>query len=146
MLPADIVRTFFQAWETQDWETMNEHLDSNFALVGPAPQPLDKRWIVADSKARWAAFPDWKFNFELVKVEGNIVTGKTRITATHLGTLVPPIPGMAPIPPTGRKIVLPDEGAVITLRGDKIILYEVEMLPNGGYRGILQQIGVTMPV
>lgn len=142
---ADIVRAFMTAWETQDWDTMSDYMDETFSLIGPTPEPLGKRWVIADSKARWAAFPDWKFNFQIVKEEGNMVTVRTRITATHTGTLISPFPGMAPIPPTGKKISLPEEDAVLTVRGNKIVEYNVEHLPHGGYRGILQQIGVEVP-
>ncbi len=142
---ADIVQAFMVAWETQDWDTMDSYMADEFLLIGPAPQPLNKRWVIADSKARWAAFPDWKFNVRIVSETGNIVTITTRNTGTHTGMLIPPIPGMAPIAPTGKRFALPEEPAIITLKDGKIVEYKVEPVPGGGYPGILSQIGAEMP-
>jgi ketosteroid isomerase-like protein len=142
---ADIIQRYIAAWETQDFDVMDECLADDFQVVGPAPQPLGKRWVVADTKARWAAFPDWKFNMRLVEERGNVVEMVSRVTATHTGTLVAPIPGMPPIPPTGKAIVQPEEKTIFTLRGDKIVEMRVESVPGGGYPGILKQMGVEMP-
>jgi len=145
MSAADIVRKFITAWETQDFDTLEACLADDFAVVGPTPHPLDKRWTIADTKARWAAFPDWSFNARIVEEQGNTVKIVTRVTATHTGTLIPPIPGIPPIPPTGKTIRQPEEMTTLTLRGNKIVEWRIDPSPDGGYPGILRQLGVSMP-
>jgi predicted ester cyclase len=145
MSASDIVRTFIQAWENQDFDTLNDYLADDFQLVGVTPHPLDKRWLIADTKARWAAFPDWKFNLRIVEEQGNTVKAVSRVKATHTGTLIPPIPGMPPVPATGKTITQPEEYTTLTLRGNKIVEWRVDPNPDGGYPGILKQLGVDMP-
>jgi ketosteroid isomerase-like protein len=145
MSAADIVRQFIAAWEKQDFATMNDLLAPDFQAVGAVPHPLDKRWLIADTKARWAAFPDWKFNARVVEEQGNIVTIITNVVATHTGTLIAPVPGMLPIPPTGKVIRQPEEKTILTIRNNQIVEWKIESVPGGGYPGILKQLGVEMP-
>jgi predicted ester cyclase len=140
-----VVQSYLAAWESQDFDTMNKLLADNFQVVGAVPHPLDKRWVIADTKARWAAFPDWKFNAQIVREQGDIVTIITHVTATHTGTLIPPIPGMLPIPPTGKTIRQPQETTILTIRNNQLVEWKIEPVPGGGYPGILKQLGVAMP-
>jgi len=129
-------------------EKLENYLNTDetyFVVVGAAPHPLDKRWVIADTKARWVAFPDWKFNLRIVEEQGNIVKAVTHVTATHKGTLVAPFPGLPPIPPTGKRFTQPEETTIITLRGNQLIEWKVVPVPDGGYPGILKQLGIEIP-
>lgn len=141
----DIAQNFMVAWETQDWDTMSALMADDFIFVGATPQPLDKRRIIADTKARWAAFPDWKYNFHILEEQGDTVKLTLRNTGTHTGTLIAPVPGMPPVPPTGRAVSLPTETGFMTIRGNKIVQLRMETGPDGGFLGIMRQLGVNVP-
>jgi hypothetical protein len=52
------------------------------------------------------------------------------------------LPGMAPIPPTGRQVRLPPEPAWVKVDDGRLLVYHVEGVPGGGVRGILSSLGV----
>jgi len=93
-----------------------------------------------------AAFPDWSFNMQDVKEEGNKATTTHHITGTHTGDLDLSPMGMPTIPATGKAISLPVEHAEVTVEGGKIVkMHVADVSPDGGVPGILKQIGVEMP-
>ncbi len=55
------------------------------------------------------------------------------------------LPGMPPVPATGKKVVLPEEKHEYTLKDGKLVRLVVESPPDGGVPGMLAQIGVTLP-
>src|SRR6266566_227099 len=72
---------------------------------------------------------------------GDTVTAAVQITGTHTRKLVVPMPGMPLIPPTGKKIALPEEHMTFTFKGDKIASLASDNVPGGGVLGVLAQIG-----
>ena len=62
------------------------------------------------------AMPDWAFNITDIQEDGDKVTLKSHITGTHTGLLE--LPGMPPIPATGKKVALPILGTP-PKRGDE---------------------------
>lgn len=110
--------------------------------VLPMPMPAaDAFNMIAGLKA---GFPDLKFEPREVKVNGNQVTVKAQVSGTHTGALQLPMPGMPSIPPTGKKVSVPD-AYVITVEGDKVTELHVDSPANGGVPAMLAQLGVKMP-
>ncbi len=143
MNPADIVLASYRAIEQGDWPALQSLLTDDFLFSGATPVPLRKAEVVASMKALWAAFPDVQFNPRIVQVQGNRVHTTIRITGTHTGLLIPPLPGVfLTIQPTGKKVALVEEPSEYTLRGDKIITLQAVPNPDGGWPGILKQLGV----
>lgn len=145
MTPREIAEEFIRSWEHQDFMVLEKLVTDDFQLTGATPHPLNKRWLIADTKARWAAFPDWKFNARIVEETGDSVKLITNITATHTGTLIAPFPDIPPIPPTGIVIRQPEEQTILRVRNNQVVEWKVVPLPNGGYPGILKQLGVEIP-
>jgi predicted ester cyclase len=140
-----LVQAAFAATEAGDMAKAGSYMTDDFAFSGPMPQPLGKAEFLALQGALVAALPDWKFNAKDFKVQGNKVTATVQITGTHTATLSPIMPGMPPIPATGKKVALPPEPFSVTLRGDKLAAFEVAQTPAGGVPGLLAQIGAPMP-
>ena len=111
--------------------------------VLPQPMPaMDALGLVAGMKA---AFPDLKFDVQQITVNGNQATVKVQLSGTNTGTLSMPLPGMpGSIPPTGKKVSVPD-AFVVTVQGDKVSQMEVVSPADGGLPAVLGQIGVKMP-
>jgi predicted ester cyclase len=115
------------------------------ASGGVLPQaiPLMEAMKVASGLA--VAFPDIKFDIQKVTVKGNEATVDALWSGTNTGTFNLPIPGMAPIPPTGKKVLVKDS-YVVTVQGDKVSHIMVESPADGGIPAALAQIGIKMPV
>jgi predicted ester cyclase len=91
-----------------------------------------------------AAFPDLKFEVQQVTVNGDQATVKAKVSGTNTGTLTLPMPGMPPIPPTGKKVSISD-AYIVTVQGDKVSHMHVDSPADGGVPAILAQLGVKMP-
>ena len=137
----ETVKAFAAALEARDFEKSASYLSDDFVLSGPVPQPLGKQEFIAVQSAFQNAFPDWLFNSHNEVEQGDTVTATVATTGTHTRELVVPMPVMPPIPPTGKKIALPEEHMTFTFKGDKIASLASDNVPGGGVLGVLAQIG-----
>ena len=114
MSNTEIVKTGMKAWESNDVQTMTELVADDFVLSGPTPQPLGKQEFIGLMQILHAGTPDFAFNVSSYEEHDDAVIAKAHITATHTGVLA--LPGMPPIPATGKKVALPEESKPILLR------------------------------
>ena len=140
-----LVRDTLAAMEAGDVAKAGGNMTDDFVFSGPVPQPIGKAEFLGLQGGLVKAIPDWKFNASNFKVQGNTVSGTVQITGTHTATLDTHIPGMPPVPATGKRIALPQEPFTITLRGDKVASFEAAQVAGGGVPGLLAQIGVALP-
>jgi predicted ester cyclase len=111
---------------------------------GVLPQAIPMMEAMKVISGLTTAFPDIKFNIQKVTVNGNQATVDALWSGTNNGPLSLPMPGMAPIPATGKKVSVKDS-YVITVQGDKVSHIKVESPADGGIPAALVQIGVKMP-
>jgi predicted ester cyclase len=140
---ADIVTRGMRAWEQNDEATLSSLVNDDFVLSGPVPQPLGKHEFIGMMKAMLAAFPDFKFNGVVAEERGDTVVVKSHITGTHTGTLV--LPGLPPIPATGKKVSQPEEQQEFTLVNGKLSKLTTDARPDAGIPGMLAQLGTPLP-
>ena len=114
------------------------------ASGGVLPQPIPAMEAMNIVGGLKTAFPDIKFDIQQVTVNGNEATVKAVWGGTNTGPLSLPIPGMAPIPATGKKVSVKDT-YVVTVQGDKVSHLKVESPADGGIPAALMQLGVKMP-
>lgn len=93
--------------------------------------------------ALYAGFPDWNYDHEPPGRDGDWWYVLWRQSGTHLGTFT--MPGMAPIPATGRKVRIPDQRFYYRVENDRLKVIRPDPIEGGAPRGILQQIGVELP-
>ncbi len=139
----DLARKSLQAFSSGDVATITGLMADDYSFEGVTPQPLTKQDFLGFMHAMNAACPDFAFNETSASENGDTATIKHRITGTQTGTLS--LPGMPPIPATGKKFTLPEEPSVFTIKGGKIVKYLAVPAPDGGLPGILKQLGVEMP-
>jgi predicted ester cyclase len=145
MSAADTVKKFMRAGETGDWQTFADCMADDYVFTVHTIRQ-GKREMLSSQKAMWAAFPDLSFNLHITAEQGNVVKATFRITGTHTGTLIPPVPGsFLSINPTGKKVSLPENTVEYIVRGDTIAEQHVTEHPNSGWKGILKQLGVDDP-
>lgn len=143
MSKTDTVEKFSDALEANDFEKAASYLSDDFTLSGPTPQPVGKNEFIAIQSAFMRAFPDWSFNQGTPQEQGDKVLATIQITGTNTHDLI--VPGMPPIPATGKKVSLPIEHMEFIFKGDKIASLSSDGVPGGGIAGVLEQIGVQLP-
>jgi len=146
MTGIEIVKAALAALEAGDFGKVSGMVADDLVLAGPTAQPLGKREFLGLQSAMQAGIPDWKFNAADFKESGDQVTVVFQITGTQTKELKLPMPGMAPIPATGKRISMPKEPATLTLKDGKLIRLEVADVPGGGVMGVLAQLGVPAPM
>jgi hypothetical protein len=134
----DLARKALHASEAGDVATISGMVTDDFQFLGVTPQALGKQEFLGFIQALHTAFPDFKFNETSASESGDTATIKHKISGTHTGTFN--VPGMPPIPASGKKFQLPEETSVFTFSGDKATKYRAQPAPDGGLPGILKQI------
>ncbi len=140
-----VTQKVLKAIEDQDWALAGSLLAEDFKFSGATPQPIGAAEWLGVHQALAKAMPDLRFNYVATGGDDGTAEGSVQLNGTNTGELALPIPGLPRIPATGRKITNPKEHVRVKARGDKLINYEVEQVPNGGVLGILTQMGVTVP-
>jgi len=90
-----------------------------------------------------AGTPDFAFNVSSYEEHDESVIAKAHITATHTGTLA--LPGLPPIPATGKKVALPEEVQTYTVKNGKLASLTTDAKPDAGIPGMLAQLGFPAP-
>ncbi|MFN2119338.1 MAG: nuclear transport factor 2 family protein [Anaerolineales bacterium] len=142
----DIVKAALAAAEAGDYAKVSGMLTDDMKFAGPVPNPVGKNEFIGIQSAMVAGIPDWKFNASDLKEEGDKVTGALQISGTQSKELKLPLPGMQPIPATGKHVSLPKEPVTFTIRDGKIARLESAVVPGGGVMGVLAQLGVPAPM
>lgn len=145
MSAMDVVKSGFAAIEAGDFNKLDSLVADDFVFAGPVPQPVGKREFLGLQSALLKAMPDWKFNARDMSENGDQVTMLLQVTGTQTGELQLPMPGMPPIPSTGKRVELPYEESAFTVKNGKLSRLDVKSSPMGGVMGILSQLGVPMP-
>jgi predicted ester cyclase len=139
----EFVRAGMKAWEANDADTLSPMVAEDFTLTGPTPQPLGKGEFIGFMHVLLAAFPDFAFNISRFEENGDTVIAYSHITGTHTGTLA--LPGLPPIPATGKKVALPQEVQTYTVKNGKLQSLVTDARPDAGVAGILSQLGIPLP-
>ncbi len=142
---SDIVLQLLHALEERDFDKAKTYMSNDFEFTGPMPKSMNSMESIDAFRHLFRAFPDWRFNFNVINEDDNEVTGKVHITGTQTGELnLPFIQNLGTIQPTGKRISLPEQKVHFKMKGNKISRYQVDVPPNGGITGLLSQIGVDV--
>ena len=151
MSPVDIVNDFMVALESKDFDTAASYLSDDFVFSGWTPQPLDKDQFMTVMGELKAGIPNLSYHFHTVRdvqdlVQESNVKAAIQMTGTQTdGFILPPL-GLPPIPQMARSISLPEEQWSYTLQDGKIVRIMVHRVPGGGIQGLLQQLGIDVPI
>jgi predicted ester cyclase len=146
MTGIEIVKAMLAAAEAGDFNKAGGMLTDDMLFAGPVPKPVSKVEFIGIQSAMRAGIPDWKFGASDFKENGNQVTAVLQITGTQTKELKLPMPGMAPIPATGKHVSLPKEPATFTIKDGKVARLETAVVPGAGVMGVLAQLGVPVPM
>ena len=148
----EIVTAFMEALEAKEFDKAAMYLSDNFQFSGSTSLPLNKDKFISYSSALATGMPNMTYHFhDLQEVverlgEGNRVRATIQMTGTHTNDFqVVPL-GLPPIPATNKSVLLPEEHWEYAVKGNTIAFIRVEQVPGGGIGGILQQLGIDIPI
>jgi hypothetical protein len=104
---------------------------------------LDKAAFGGMLRALYTGFPDWHYDHDAPGTENGWWYVLWRQSGTHDGTFA--LPGLAPIPATGRPVRIPPQRFYYRVEEDRIVVIRPDPIEGGAPKGILQQIGVAQP-
>jgi hypothetical protein len=107
---------------------------------------LSKRDFMSVMQNLLAGFPDLTFGLHDVQTVDDQASFFLHINGTNTQDIPSLFSGMPPIKATGKPVHLPEEPCTATFRGDKIREITVETVPGAGIQGLLEQLGVQIPL
>jgi predicted ester cyclase len=135
-----VIRAYMDGLKSHDVDRIAETVSDDLAFVTPT-KTLTKDQFLQMLRALYAGFPDWHYEHAPPELRGATIAVKWRQSGTHTGTFA--LPGLEPVPATGRMVRIPEHYFFYTIRGDKIVEIRPEAVPGGAPGGILDQIGIT---
>ena len=138
MPPAEnkaLVRRFYEeAWDQGQLGVIDELFAENYLRhdlrpTQPAPGPEGMRQITADFRA---AFPDLRFEVEIVIAEDEFVAARWRASGTHTGP-------WGAVEPTGRRATFSGVN-IFRFEGGKV----AEIWNHRDDLGLMEQVGVPV--
>ena len=148
---AEIVTAFMEALEAKEFDKGATYLSDDFQFTGSTPQLLNKDQFIRLSSELAEGMPNLSYHFhDLQEVEEQLEGNRERATIQITGTQVNSfelVPLSLPtIPETGLPVSLPEAHWEYLVRGDTITAIDVEQVPGGGISGMLQQLGIDIPI
>lgn len=149
---ADIVKQFMIALETQEFTLASDYLADDFTYTGMLPRPLTKKQFITLMKELKYGMPNMSLNVHDIRETSNELKqeqnaeGTVQITGTQSNPMELVPLSLPTIPETNRHIILPPEQWRFTIMNDKISTIVVPPIPGGGISGLLQQLGIDIPI
>lgn len=112
---------------------------------GPGGPMSADEWLGANATL-FQAFPDFRFNFNIVDEEGDQVWVSARMEGTHLNDWDLSFMGVGVVPATGRRVST-GESMTVGIVNDEGKLESIEVVEqddNAGMGAVLQQIGIEL--
>ena len=145
MEPQEVAEAFVSAFNAGNYDESAAYLSEDFTFSGPVPEPIGAQEWIGMAKAMKAGIPDLDFHMHTSGADGNVVNTGSQLTGTHSADLDLSPLGLGVISATGKSFETPHETGSLTVEGDKIAAYHVEVAEGGGLMGILAQLGVEPP-
>jgi hypothetical protein len=143
MSNSEIVKALRVMFDTGDLQHWAEYFSDDFLWVGSFPKPLNKKNTLLLLSALKAGIPDLSLNFHFVAEVGeNIVRGTIEPTGTHTAPIV--LPGVAPLPPTGKSFAATRQLIEYTVVNENITRFEISEAEGGELFTILGFLGLDL--
>jgi len=120
-------------------------LSDDFQFSGSVPEPIDGEAWLGMNETLKAACPDLDYHFHMEGADGDVVTIGTQLKGAQTRELNLTNMNMGMIPATNKSFSNPHEQGTVTVKGNKVVSWEVERTEGGDLKRILDQIGVKLP-
>jgi len=139
----ETVQALMDSVQKGEFELAKSMLADDFQFSGPVPEPINKETWLEMSINLKAAFPDLNYHFKMIGTDGDVVRSTTQMSGTHTGNLNLTNMNMGMTPATNKPVSAKTAKTRITIKKDKITLWEVEPTDGADLSAILGQLGVT---
>ena len=140
---AAVLMEYVKGLETHDVDKVATTVSDELLFIS-ATRILGKADFLAMLNALYTAFPDWHYEYDGVEDRGqDNFAIKWRQSGTHTGAWA--LPGMESIAPTQKRVKIPPHYFYYRVVDSKLKIIFPEPIVGGAPRGILEQIGVTVP-
>jgi predicted ester cyclase len=140
----ELLKKFLEALERRDIKAIAACLHDDLKMINPA-STMNREAYLDFKRSLFEAFPDFKYNPEIIGKEGDYYNVKIRMQGTHTGMLRLDFAGPKSIAPTGRKLDLPEQLMRYSFRDGRIFIIKPVDVRGGGIIGILRQAGAKLP-
>ena len=140
MKTREIAEAFLAKINQLDLDGAAAYCAKNFTYSGPFPSPITLQEWRPLARIFHNAFPDWNFNATVEREEGDVAFVTTRITGTQTGMLDLSTLGFGKVQVTHKKISLPKGTGFVSLDGDKVVNFHLNVPKGGGILGMLAQL------
>jgi predicted ester cyclase len=141
----EIVKKTASLLESRDIGGLQALLADDFRAKGQTLE-LAKQQALGYLQILFTAFPDHRFNFTDFKEKGDLIDCTGQETGTQQGFLdLKPLGVPVSLPPTGKTFRLPKIVYTFRVADDKVVYFGEEVVPGGGIKEILSQLGVNLP-
>jgi predicted ester cyclase len=138
-LPA-VLRNYLDGLKTHDVDKIGRAVADDLAFV-TVERTLTKDQFLSMLRALYAGFPDWHYDHDAPEFRQEVIAVKFRQGGSHTGTFA--LPGLPPLPASGKRVLIPEHYFFYKLRGDRIVEIRPEPVPGGAPLGILEQLGLA---
>jgi hypothetical protein len=128
--------------KSHDVDAIAETVADDLAFITPT-RTLSQDQFLKMLRGLYRGFPDWHYENELPELRDDLIAVKWRQGGTHTETFA--LPGMAPVPATGKQVRIPGQYFFYVVQGGRIVEIRPEAIRGGAPGGILEQIGVRLP-
>lgn len=143
----ELVRNFMTALDDNETSEYERYLAPAFVFIGWIPKPLNRQGFLDVIGGLKEGIPGLIFNLHNVLEAGpQQVTATWHIAGYQTNSFILPTLGLPPIPQMGRSISLPTEEVVYELANNQIRTIQVQPTEGGGIKGILEQLGIDVPI
>lgn len=142
----DIVKAYFAALDSADFEQVDQYLSEDYRLMDFSDQPMDKNAMLELLRVFRGAIPNLSHSLSNIRVEGHVVKLTVQRSGTNTGHLDLRKLGIGVVPRSQRFIIFPNGNYEFTVIHDKIsIERDVSPLsPNRRLSGMLRAFGVNI--
>jgi len=137
-----VLGTYSEGLKARDVDRIAATVADDLVFVLPG-RDLNKGQFLTMLRAMYAAFPDWRYEQEDATRHGEVLAIRWRQGGTHTGTFA--LPGLTPVPATGKTVQIPWHYFFYRVRGNHIVEIRPEPVRGGAPWGIFEQLGVSLP-
>jgi predicted ester cyclase len=138
-----VIWTYMQGLKEHDVAGIAATVSDELAFVTQT-KTLTKDQFLQMLSALYVGFPDWHYENDPPELRDEVVAVKWRQGGTHTGTFA--LPDFEPVPPTGRRVQIPEQYFFYTVRGGTIVRIRPDAIRGGAPGGIFEQVGIRSPL
>jgi hypothetical protein len=143
--PTEVTKAWIDAMERHDFAAADALVADEAVFAGPVPEPFPKDAFMGLHQALIAAMPDWSFDAQDFRDDGDRAHFSVAVGGTFTEELHLPALGVEHVAPNGKAGRNLREPVTATIRDGKVVRIDVEPVEGAGVPGLLRTVGVELP-